>query len=343
MSKTFDVNDILNTDWLRNENVSLRIEESNKIPIRTFFIAKLLKRQLPDYKKADVVNFLLLTLYNVERRTIYTWYSSDFDPMKVYPAFYKKHQSRQPKSGLERFVVQVITREKKPKELGRVELCLDALETVSFRQVETNKPKLNITNIIDKRETFLEKAPPVNYDIKTMEELVVKLCEDFATGLITITEACERNGMTYIQFIEVITTSEYCRVIYEKAVRYANMLQNSRQLTLVDNMIIQLLASGQHVTETTTFEKIIVPGQLEPKWIEKRKQRTVKQILPNELITMKLMLLKSYMVSSLEQGGEFGTYTEAELMDYIAKNNVELQKMLSQNPTINIGEAIQEN
>ena len=336
MAKEIKLIDVINADWLRNENVMLRIEDSG-IPLRTFFIAKLLNRQLPEYKKSDKAKFLLSVLYNVERRTIYTWLQHNFDPSKAYAKRYKNYQDKLPHSANEKFLIQVITKEKQPREIGSVDACIEAIENAVFGKVESNKPELNLKQILDKRTEFLDPKPLKFENVETMESLVVKLCEDYATGLITITEACERHGLTYLQFVEVITTSDHCNNIYQKASRYANMLQNSRQLTLVDNMIIQLLTTGTHVTETTTFEKYIVPGQLEPKWVEKRKQRTVRQLHPNELITLKMLLMKSFIMDATEEGSEFSTMSESELMDYVVKNNQKLQVALSNNPLVNKG------
>lgn len=333
MKQNIDINDILDIDWLRNENVQLKIEDS-KVPLRTFLIAKFLKRQLPDYTKADIVKILLSVIYNIERRTIYTWFQRNFEPSKAYPKRYKMYKEALPESGKEEFTIQVLTREKKPKELASLVICLDAMEDAVFRPVEI-KNDISLVSVLDKRENFIQSEPLVFDSIDSMEELVVKLCEDYATGLITITEACERHGITYLQFIEVINKSSHCQMIYEKASRIANMLQNSRQLTLVDNMIIQLLTSGQHVTVETRFDKYIVPGKIEPVWKEKSKVKKVRQLTPNELITLKMLLTKSSTFGTMEESSEFATMTEEELMDFIVKNNEDLQKSLSANPTIN--------
>lgn len=333
MKQKLDVNDILDIDWLRNENVQLRIEDM-AVPLRTFFISKFINRQLPDYSRADVVKTLESVIYNIQRRTIYTWLQKSFDPNKAYPKHYKTYKSRLPESGKEEFTVQVLSKHKEPKELASIKICLDAMEDAAFKPI-VRKNDIDIVSVLQKKENFIQEAPVVFDSVDSMEELVVRLCEDFATGLITITEACERHGLTYLQFVEVITKSSHCQMIYEKASRYANMLQNSRQLTLVDNMIIQLLTTGQHVTVETKFEKYIVPGKLEPVWKEKYKTKKVRQLTPNELITLKMLLVKSVAFGTMEESSEFASMSEEELMDYIVKNNDELQRGLSANPTIN--------
>lgn len=301
-----------------------------KIPVRSFHVAKLLKAQLPGMIRADLAAFLEGAIFNVDKRTIYRWLASGFRFEKMYPTAQKKYEEGLPGTASELFTIRVLTRGKSPKCVGECSATIPALEEVVLEKVEAPRG-LNLKKVLEKREQMLE-APPAPLALPSQqdeERLIVRLCEDFATGLITITEACERQGLPYLQFVDIISRSDAMRELYEQAVRIANSIQNSRQLTLVDQRLINLLSSGKHETEVIGYEKHIIPGQLEPRWIEKRKTITRRDLTPTELLMAKAMLVKSVMLSSVGADSDLSGLSESELLEYILSNYPELQRTLS--------------
>lgn len=327
--KTYTIGKACNVEFLKKHNLQLEIVEG-KIPFRSFHVARLLKKQLPGMAKADIANFLEGAIYNVDKRTVYRWLSSGFQFEKMYPSQFKKYEQGLPASASEAFRVRVLTRGKSPKVVGELEATIPALEEVVLEKVQSPKG-INVSKVLEKREQMLEAPPaPVVFNEEAeMEKLIVRLCEDFATGLITITEACDRHGLPYLQFVDIISRSDAMREVYEQACRIANSIQNSRQLTLVDQRLISLLASGKHETEVISYERHIIPGQLEPRWIEKRKTITKRDLTPTELLMAKAMLVKSAALSSSGIETDLSGLTEAELLEYILRNYPELQKTLS--------------
>lgn len=312
--KHVELTDVLDAQWLQHNKVWLRVIDGT-IPYKTFCVARHLVQQMEGEKK-DKAKFLQTVMYDISRRTVYNWLAADFDPAKAYPSHYQKYVEGLPGTSRELFTIQVVTKSPVPEVVADLGTCIEAIESTSYKkplQIRLTKPR-------PEKQKLEIPTVPTEFDIpQTTEEKVVKMLEEFATGMITITDACHAHGFTYLQFIELAAANAHIREVYNKAVYYAGMLQNSRLQTLVDNQLVKLVSTGQHVTEHTRYKKVVVKGQLEPKWIEAGKTRTVREITPTELISIKLLLTRNANMMQGEENSEFLNMTDDELLAYIMK------------------------
>lgn len=332
----YKVNTILNYDWLKEHDVILSVEENTRFTFRTLFCCIVINEQLKHLSKPQSAK-AIAHIFNISDKTVKRWHDADWKINKIYDRQYKLFVTGQPKTGNELFEIKILSRDKKQKILGRCITSIGQIENTSFVDYGQSKVLFDPIKISQLRES--EQTRQENYivDLSTdekVENVIRDICHLYASGLLTIVESCERYKLTYIQFLEILTKDELYYQMYQTACRLANQFHSSRQLSQVDNLIFQILAKGCTTNETVTYEKQMIPGQLEPKWIEKRKSVTKRDLSINEIMLLKSLLLKIVDISQLTTNtDEFSNMSEEELINYVNDKQDEIKSMVRLNVT----------
>ena len=253
--KIYDLGQVLNRMWLEKAKIQLCIQDG-RTQWRLFHVAKVLKSQYPDLSREHTIRALANIFPGITTRTLYRWYNAEWQFVTMYEKAHARFIQGLPESGLDLFKIHVL---KKGLVIGYALACMDQLECVVLKEppapeVKPEPEKAEPIQMFPETTRFAEP--------QTLEDLVIEVCKVFSSGEYTIIEACNKFGLTWIQFVETVGSNTYCANIYQTAIKIANMLQSSRQLTLADKNLIKLLEAGEHVTETIHYQKKMIPGQL---------------------------------------------------------------------------------
>lgn len=320
---TLDIAKILSLGWLTEEDFKLVLPTGNKYVVHR---ARVFRRIYEQMDKGVSNNSASKHL--AEYTTGSNWLSitkiikATFNPANLltgkYLSSYKKNRKE---LNEERFVIKVIRRDT-GKEIGYVDTCIDEVDTAGL--VASKKPVIDLSVVVEKRKRIQEKKEVTHelvvLDDSGTESLAVQICTDFATGLITINECCDRYGITYLYWAELCQRSEYIRGMYEKAITISHFFNNSRQLTMVENIIVEMLATRKHKTVKRRYEWIHIPGKLERVRVQKGvEEETERDFTISELAGLQALLLRGAQLNPGVQD-EFANMTDEEIMDFIKKS-----------------------
>ena len=325
----------ININWLLQNDAKITLKDTKKSTMELFFVAQKIKSQLPkNAATGSVVSTLQKFITNGSRRTFYNWASSNFDFLRIFPRTGKAFMDRMPASGDVNFTLQLLSQATN-KVLYEEQTTINKILNAKVG-VEADKPLINVQVAIAQHEEMKAQVGTQAVFLPDGEQRVLAVCQLFATGMLTVMECCERNQISYDYFINTINQSEHCAKSYEQAIRIANLLNNGRQISLLDSALIQLLTERKHTTETIFYEKITIPGQIVPVWREKKKSISKRDLYPGELITIKALLLKNlHSITAAAGGDEFTNMTEEELANYILEQdnikNIITEKVNRQN------------
>lgn len=334
----YSLNEVMNLHWLQQQDVRLRVENS-KVQYNSFFVAMVIKQQCEYLKAHEQIKLLITLIDKLESRTVYRWNKGNYNLEDIYPSVYKRYSTDKGELSMEVFKIEVLN--STGESTGYAKATIAQLEALLLLPIPT-APILNVQKIVKTTDADLQAIidRPALSHTATFEEKFIRMCEDFATGLITITTACERHGISYLEFVQTITKDSHYAKIYNDAIRIAGVLQSSRQLTIANEKLTELLQSGWHYTETLRYKKKMIAGQLEPVWIEDGKSVTRRQITPTEIIMINASLFRYLNASSLNEQGQANAMTDEELYEFLKKENPELTDL----PPLDLpGEVVPEN
>lgn len=319
----YTAKEVLNIYWIRKEDLKLDVVHEGKY-YRQFWIVDKYRRQLRDVKKNELVKLLDVLLYKVDKRKIYRWYESKFNFIKIYKRTGQTFYDSLPAGGAEEFTVNLY---RKDKVVGTALLSYDLIRNTEVEETAPVEPPkvIDVKKAVATREAYVRSDHRLEFNSEEdKEDLIISVCEDMATGIYTITEVCDRHKLPYLQFIEILSGSEFARRTYNEAILINNTIQSSRQLTLVDQRLIALLASGKHRTETVHQKKVRRADTMEAEWVDSRRSVTERDLTTAELLTIKMALVRSWQLGSMLSPDEFGDMTDADLMSYVKTNYTEL-------------------
>lgn len=317
-----DLSDILSIEWLQGAGLQLQVEDSKKTPFRSMHIADIMQKQVPG-SNADKSKVICAHLHGIFLRPVQRWFKDRFEFQRMYGSAYKSYHSGLPGTSHARFKITVLTKDKEPKAVAEITASMDEIMSFTVYRHKLfskhSKPEQEQKTIIPFPALLAIPAGP-GEEVQVTEELVLSICQTFADGTMTINEACAKFGVTYLRLVEMLAKSEYCMTMYEEANRIHKALQNSRQLGLLDNRIIEILERGTYVENVIHYKKVMIPGQLEPKWIEDKKTNRTRDLSIGEIITLKAILMRGSSLSGRNAGDEFTHMSDKELLEYAARN-----------------------
>jgi len=265
--------------------------------------------------------------FGIVKTKYYKWYKLNFNESKIAPRFYNKVAANPNKN----ILIEAYNRN---KLVHTFEINYTTLfNWYELKNKKQSQPIIDIAKVeeIRKKEEVLSLQVIDLTTPEKIEQVVRDICHLFASGLMTIVEACERNKITYIQFLEFLTQDESYHKMYITACKLANHFHSSRQLSQIDSMIYNILTTGKSSTETISYEKKMIPGQLEPKWIEKKKTITKRDLSITEILLLKSLLNKVIDYNDImPNSDEFNDMSDEQLLDYIMERKEEIQHKIKQ-------------
>lgn len=153
------------------------------------------------------------------------------------------------------------------------------------------EPILDPNTVVAIRKSELER--PASIEIASDEQkenLARHICENVATGMFSIIEACDRYNVKYLEFAQWYATNEFVKQMYVEAMLMAKFFNASRQTSQIDKIINELLQSGKTRIETISYSKIYNPMSPEGLWIEEKKQVVERDIDEKGLVMLKQMV-----------------------------------------------------
>lgn len=319
----FKLEDLLSYNWLLSKGYLISIPENdNKFAI--VFVARILYRQVPRGKNLTAAKDLAKVL-TLSSRTIYKYVDAGFAIDKIFKdATYVKYCKNRHDIFHTPFNCQVLDKSTKQVVIEfdtTIQMLYDSslIVEVSETHTSTEKPKLDMRKVLQKRNEILSEEvtyiDDLNQDEK--ERIAMHVCELFGTGCVTINEACDRYNVNYLTWIDWLRKNTYIRQMYEEACRAAALINHTRQLSLVDNKLNSLLSIG-YIEETTfTYDKVYLPGHLEPVYREKNKVVRRRELDITQLAVIKGMLYRSMISLPPSDPDDFSNWTTEQIQNYI--------------------------
>ena len=318
---TIKLGEVLNYKWLRDNNSKLLIR-GGKQTWELFFICKRIRTQIPfDINPTMVVSEIMAITPDLSRRTVFHWVHNGWSLEKCYPKVAKKFMEGLPETAKKKFFIQAHSKVPPYKFFGECEATIADVESKVL--VKHEEPQIiDVQQAITEHTLIKAKVENPEPPPDDVEKRALDACQMFATGMVTIVECCESKGISYSVFTNVCNQSERCAKAYEQAIRLANVLNNGRQIALLDTALVHILTERKHTTETIYYEKVTIPGSMHPVWREKKKAVTKRDLLPGEMIMVKALLLKNLSSITMAVGGdEFTNMTEEQLLSFILEQD----------------------
>lgn len=320
---------ILSMQWLTANNIALDII-SVEIPKRypLFFLCRALYRQIQHGKKTVIADQVAKAMIDLSKRSIINYADQAFVFKKVFAKAYREYNAR--KEEFENTPFRLIGKSTDSgNQIFDFTVTISELQTLKFSKSQTAQPMhLNVKRVMNIRKEQIESAEREKEStpdrIENIEEVALKICEDYAAGIYTITECCDTYGINYLIWVEWIQKNMYIRTVYEEATQIAAMLNQSRQLTMLDNIILGLLSKGVYEEKVIQYDKVFAPGSLEPQFVEKGYTIRKRDLSIGELSALKIMLSRNLIKLPQGQAEDFGGMSEAELVQYISSNGMEI-------------------
>jgi len=314
----YSIEDIIDTNFIEQHKFKIQDKRMELV-----FFPLIIKIAF-DIQKVSFKN--VAEPFSIIKTKYYKWSKLNFDEQKITPITFRKVI----KNKNENVFIEAY---KKNKLVHTFEINYATL----LNWLELKNKKQHSIIDVEKVEEIRKKEEVLSLQIidlttpEKIEHVVREICHLFASGLLTIVEACERNKITYIQFLELLTQDDSYQKMYITACKLANHFHSSRQLSQIDSMIYNILTTGKSSTETISYEKKMIPGQLEPKWIEKRKTITKRDLSITEILLLKSLLNKVIDYNDImPNNDEFSGMTDEQLLDYILERKDEIQHKIKQ-------------
>lgn len=205
-------------------------------------------------------------------------------------------------SGRVRFNFRVTGRYIKEVEF-KTEPAIDVEEVMRLRDEEINRPALIEPRTRHERESIALK--------------VLKL---FATGYMSIMEACERVGVKYLDFGVWVHSDQIIRKHYLESMIVRSFLVTSRNITDAQDYIAMLFKQGHRITESNEYSKLMTDGQPGGIWIETKKNIQKHQFNFTEIATL-IREIKESAIPNLLANDELEGFTREELAEFA--NNIQ--------------------
>lgn len=200
-------------------------------------------------------------------------------------------------SGRVRFTFRVTGKYIKEVQF-KTEPAIDVEEVMKLRDEEINRPALIEPRTRHERESIALK--------------VLKL---FATGYMSIMEACERVGVKYLDFGVWIHSDQIIRKHYLEAMIVRSFLVTSRNITDAQDYILMLFKQGHRVIESSEYSKLMTDGQPAGVWIETKKNIQKQQFSFTEIATL-IREIKESAIPNLMANDELEGFTREELAEF---------------------------
>lgn len=171
-----------------------------------------------------------------------------------------------------------------------------------------------------------QEGEEVSFD--KIHEKARDIATKYAGGLFNIKEACTLCNVRYLDWLRWCISDEYVRQLYKEAHFSALFLNQSRQLTLIDNHLIILLQRGYTETVSTVYEKITTPAAPEGIMVPKAEKRIRKDLALTDLARAKAIILHQNDID--DAGGsddKFEKMSLEELDSWLKNNDVKLRKV----------------
>lgn len=323
-----ELSKILSVAWLKKNGYLLELPNRSFVVQRIRVVRRIDVQINPKLEKMTRARKCVEVLHGIKDRMIYEYAKKEYIPGDLINGReLERYHKRFNDIPSELFTMYVVDRKTK-KKIFTITTCIDEIESIHIwdPKVEGGGAELSLNNIINERQAIIEQEQPAVTltpdKFLTVEDQAIRICERFATGMYTIVEACEYYQVPYAEYVEWLAQSDHLKNIHDQAVRLSTIMNTSRQVNLLDNIIIQILTRGYTTEEVTEYDIITLPNgekHREPVRVKVSK----KDLKAHELTHLKNVLTNPNRVMLPGEGtSDFSNMTDEELTNYInSKSN----------------------
>lgn len=318
----YDAGNVLSGSWLHKHESRLRIEDPGEFPFALFWICDYIRRQFPDTMPLrDRNKYLMDKLPDCKKTTVYRWNSKKWDFLEVYGRKAQIFINKLPTEGTKEFRIWIERTD--GTKWAETWSTFNRLKTGgNIGEPEIERTIISHDNVKKLRENYLEAIPNDRIEIQDIDHqdlIIVNICNDYATGLMTIDEACKRQGMPVVQFMEVISTDEHASKSFNQASQVNKDLNTGRQINALDTIILRQLGKGFEESWKTKKRKVIKPN-LKSEWVELEMLHTKKDFNMGQILAMRIALMRDWTLSGHMNVNEFSKMSQKDLEAYVMKH-----------------------
>ena len=316
-SGNIDYRDAINVDWILKNGLKVVLPSNTTFKIK---MVKFLYEQVTSEKEGDRIQTVLNICYNLSRAGFYKYKKYNFN--WANPAINKKARKEHLKNKrmgtipFEVILIDAIT----GKTLYNLILNINKLETYDEYIKQNPNQKIKPEEVIDLREKMEDEPLEVEviFNQDQRQEQSRKICVMFATGLIGIEVACEKNGTTYRQFLEWAVSDPVINQYYKEAIEYHRFNNNSRNEERLDSIISTLLLKGKHETVVTVKRLKRSPKYPAGILVTEESRHFERDFTQSELAVMK-SILNRQLLPEMQDADEISNMSTEELESELQK------------------------
>jgi len=214
---------------------------------------------------------------------------------------------------LENEILHLNIKDRKTDKLTGYTLTLVHKELMAEPESKT----ISVQRAVEIREELVneeEKKRRTFSSVNEIEEVALNICQMFASGRITIYEACARFDVSYLDFFKWVIGMDPVKQMYEDSVAVAKFVTESQIYTVSANMILERLKIGYTTVTDIVYDTLWVNGQKE--FTEKAKRTTTREISLSEMIRVISLLKNVTGAPSIDQD-DFSDMSDDDLFNYI--------------------------
>lgn len=171
----------------------------------------------------------------------------------------------------------------------------------------------------EKKERSEQYVNPIDPDDRI--ELARAILTQYATGLLSLADACERNNVSPMDFHHWMLLSREIKLMYSEASQIATFLNTEQIQHLANQRLINILEAGSVTNVKTHFELVKTPHNPQGEFQEVKKTEDKRAIRPSELAMLKRIISSDLNLSFAGEIDEVEKMSNEELMQYIQEQS----------------------
>jgi len=312
-----DLKQALNHEYLKQHNLIIKLPK-NKVH-RTKLL-QIIFGNMPDKINLDNrVKIILEIADGCSRNTFYTAYYNHFEiNQDTVGKKLASDVNEISKALKEPFLVSVIE-----KGTGRIRFNFQVTGKYIKEVEQKTEPVIDVDEVMRLRENEISR--PALIDPRTRHEretVALKVLKLFATGYMSIMEACERIGVKYLDFGVWVHSDQIIRKHYLESLIVRSFLVTSRNITDAQDYIGMLFKQGHRLIENSEYSKLYTHGNPEGVWIESKRNIQKQQFSFTEISTL-IREIKESAIPNLLVNDELEGFTREELAEFA--NNIQIR------------------
>lgn len=310
-----DIKKALDYEYLKQHNLLIKLPK-NKVH-RTKLL-QIIFNNMPEKINLDTRVKLILNITDgCSRNTFYTAYYNHFEINAETVGKKMASDVNLISNALkEAFLVSVIE-----TGSGRVRFTFQVTGKY-IKEVEVKtEPAIDVEEVLKLREEEISRPSLIEPKTRRERELVsLKVLKLFATGYMSIMEACERVGIKYLDFGVWVHSDQIIRKHYLESIIVRSFLVTSRNITEAQDYIGMLFKQGHRVIENSDYSKLYTKGHPEGVWIETKRSIQKQQFSFTEISAL-IREIKESAIPNLLVKDELEGFSGEELAEFA--NNIQ--------------------